>query len=320
MFCSAVSWDGRRLVGATSWQSPAAEFGCAVAAPPGMNAQQQGLATALLKTPEPGNASPRAGAPGTWGQPGKKGFGGILETPGTSGRAVSIPAGCGAPQSDAACRSHLTSEAPLSRCQNNDFSALGLKSQLPVNPAGRWEWLPTENPVCAPVLPASCWQLSIARLVPAPAPAAGKGPVPLLCPRGIYWHLLPTLQGHQPRSWLAAAHAVGTNRHSQPGTAAARADIQLGTARCCWRRCPGRAQHLRCPAGTRSSPPVPALSPRLLRCPSAAAGTSGRAGPADERETSAPTPCQEYLPAGCVLRGHGCSYISCCAEMGPQHG
>lgn len=144
--------------------------------------------------------------------------------------------------------------------------------------------------------------------------------MPLLCPRGIYWHLLPTLQGHQPRSWLAAAHAVGTNRHSQPGTAAARADIQLGTARCCWRRCPGRAQHLRCPAGTRSSPPVPALSPRLLRCPSAAAGTSGRAGPADERETSAPTPCQEYLPAGCVLRGHGCSYISCCAEMGPQHG
>lgn len=151
MFCSAVSWDGRCLVGATSWQSPAAEFGCAVAAPPGMNAQQQGLATALLKTPEPGNASPRAGAPGTWGPPGKKGFGGILETPGTSVRAVSIPAGCGAPQSDAACRSHLTSEAPLSLCQNNDFSALGLKSQLPVNPAGCWEWLPKENPVCAPL-------------------------------------------------------------------------------------------------------------------------------------------------------------------------
>lgn len=92
---------------------------------------------------------------GLWGHPGDpRHF--------WQGRVDPCCTGRGAPQSDATCRSHLTSEAPLSRCQNNDFSALGLKSQLPVNPAGRWEWLPTENPVCAPVLPASCWQLSIA--------------------------------------------------------------------------------------------------------------------------------------------------------------
>lgn len=110
---------------------------------------------------------------------------------------------------------------------------------------------------------------------------------------------------------------------------------QLGNAHCCWRPsssgtvgpwgqlarggcavprlgitldtcsvCLGRAQPPPLPSGllpgARSSLLVPEPSPRLLRCPSSAAGTSERAGPTHEREMSSPTPCQEYLPAGCV--------------------
>jgi len=57
---------------------------------------------------------------------------------------------------------------------------------------------------------------------------------------------------------------------------------------------------LRCPLSPRSSPVVPEPSPRLLHCPSSAAATPERAGPTHEREMSSPTPCQEYLPTGCV--------------------
>lgn len=165
--------------------------------------------------------------------------------------------------------------------------------------------------------------------------------------------------GYPARFRLAGAHITGSNWCPQPGRSSGRSmaggwtmlaaagDLAPrdggamgwlsrggwavpwpGNALDTCSGCLGRAQPPSLPSGllpgTRSSSPVPERSPWLLRCPSSIAGTLERAGPTHEREMSSPTPCQEYLPGGCVrpwarqVLGHGRFYVGCFSGMGPQ--
>lgn len=181
-----------------------------------------------------------------------------------------------------------------------------------------------------------------------PAPTAGKGPVSLHCPWDIYclvtqlgsgWQEL-TLQAGTGVPSLAGAVAGARRAAGQcsllletrlPGMAGPWDGCQeaAGSAMAGQRSqyllwLPGEGSATLLLPSTRSSSPVPERSPWLLCCPSSVAGTLERAGPTHEREMSSPTPCQEYLPAGCVrpwarqVLGHGRFYIGCFSGMGPQ--
>lgn len=110
--------------------------------------------------------------------------------------------------------------------------------------------------------------------------------------------------GYPARLRLAAALTAGTDQHSQSGRAAARAQWVAAQC-CCWRRahcrvlCQGWAlllahsraaglDCLHCRSGAR------ALTPAQQR-------DVGQGRACNEREASASTPCQEYLPVGRVL-------------------